>query len=230
MHLLSCIAVTAQSTGKLRLIVDPGGDFEFVLDRQYRMKQREVELGAGAHHFSIWAPARRIVDTTITVEADRMKDFFIRLPYSPEYVAYSKQLNSWQRKRNLERRIPALATFAGLIWTSLSYAKVKDAHDQLEADRADYEDNVTPADIAYLKDVTMPLHKDDFRKAQSTFHVAAGITVACAGATYYLFKRSARAQRPVFNDTEKVRFDGLVWVPGVDGGQWLTQLTIPLAR
>ena len=60
-------AVQAQTSGKLRLVVDPGDSYEFVLDHQFRMQKREVELLTGPHHFSFWAPERSIVDTTITM-------------------------------------------------------------------------------------------------------------------------------------------------------------------
>lgn len=220
----------AQAPGKLRLMVDPGTGFEFVLDHRFRLQQREVELAPGPHHFSFWAPARRVTDTTITVEPGTLRDFYIRLPYSTEYVAYNKRISAWQSSRNLQRRLPALATVGAGIWTVIRYGKLKDAKEQLDADADEYTRTVVPSDIAALKERTIPLHKDEFRKARGLFYTSAGVTLACAGLTYYLFRRTGKQEKPVFDDAEKVRFDGLVWIPGADGGQWATQLSMTLGR
>ena len=37
-------------------MVDPGHDFEFIVDHKQRMQQREVKLTEGLHSFSLWAP------------------------------------------------------------------------------------------------------------------------------------------------------------------------------
>ena len=49
---LAVTSVLAQSAGKLRLMIDPGAGYQFVLDKKYRMQQREVELSTGPHHFT----------------------------------------------------------------------------------------------------------------------------------------------------------------------------------
>jgi hypothetical protein len=101
-------ALFAQTSGKLRLFVDPGNTFEFVLDHQFRMQQRELELVEGPHHFTFWAPERQMVDTTIHVRANMTQDVSLRLPLSDEYRAY---LNEYQRYRNrqlLSRLVPAV--------------------------------------------------------------------------------------------------------------------------
>ena len=54
------ILSTAQSAGKLRFSIDPPTGYQFVLDHKVRMAQQEVELSAGPHHFSFWAPQRMV--------------------------------------------------------------------------------------------------------------------------------------------------------------------------
>src|SRR5689334_1490100 len=97
--LVAVTSLFAQTTGKLRLLIDPGSNYHFVLDHQYRMQQREVELSPGPHHFSFWAPERKVTDTTVTVEAGRSKDFILRLSYSPDYVAYQRELGAYKKER-----------------------------------------------------------------------------------------------------------------------------------
>ena len=60
--------------------------------------------------------------------------------------------------------------------------------------------------------------------------VAAGITLLCAGVTTYFYLRSAKTPKPVFHDAEKVRFDGLSWMPGPQGGEWTGGLTWNFSR
>lgn len=230
LHCACTSIASAQAPGKLRLMVDPGAGFEFVLDHRFRMQQREVELAPGPHHFSFWAPTRRVTDTTITVQSGVMKDFYIRLPYSPEYIAYNKQLSQWQAKRNLQRRLPILATAGAGVWTLVRYAKLKDAKEVLDGDRERYRLTAVPSDITKLKEVTIPQHKEEFRSERGKFYMAAGISLACAGVSYYLYRRTGKQEKPQFNDPEKVRFDGLVWLPGTDGGQWATQLSMTIGK
>ena len=109
-RMVTCIAIllacssAAQTVGKLRLMVDPGNNFQFVLDHKYRMQQREVELSTGPHHFSIWAPQRMVVDTTLIVLPDQSRDVFIRLPFSSEYGAYEQELRGMAHAGDIELR------------------------------------------------------------------------------------------------------------------------------
>ena len=60
--------------------------------------------------------------------------------------------------------------------------------------------------------------------------IASGFTLVSAGVTWYIRGRTARWEAPHFDDPEKVRFDGLSWMPGPNGGSWAAGLTIPLSR
>lgn len=223
-------AAIAQNTGTLRLLVDPGHNFEFVLDRQYRMQQREVKLGEGLHHFAFWAPERMIVDTNVFVVADRTVDFVLKLPYSPEYMQYRQELGRYETKRRVARTVPTVAIAAGLIWTGFGYANYQKARDVLEKDRENYDINVAPGSIRTLKEETIPQHNDDLRSARTGLYTSIGFTAVAAGVTYFMYRRSARWERPTLNDKQKVLFDGLTWVPTRDGGFFHAGLSIPLAR
>lgn len=227
--LMSPIAV-AQQTGTIRLIVDPGHSFQFVVDKKHRMEQREVTLSEGLHTLSIWAPERMVVDTPVFVVAGRTSDLVVRLPYSPAFLDHKRELGKFEGRRAVARSIPAVVTVGGLAWTGIALGRYGRAHKQLEADRTTYENNVQPLSIADLKENTIPQHQKEFRQARTGFYVATGFTLLSAGVTYYVFRRSAQWERPLFHDTEKVRFEGLTWVPSPQGGHWATAITIPLAR
>lgn len=186
----------AQTSGKLRLLVHPGDSYEFVVDHQFRMQQREVELTTGPHHFSFWAPKRMVVDTTLVVEEGRTKSVVLYLPYSKDYLVYQRELQQYQRTMRKYRVIPAAITGGAALFTIISYSKAKKAHDQLEEDRTAYDENRSPTRIDVLKYETIPADKDDFKKANTQYLVAAGVTALFAGATVYLYHISGKIPSP----------------------------------
>jgi hypothetical protein len=230
MLLSSASDVSAQSVGRLRLLVDPGNDFQFVVDGKYRMQQREVELSPGPHTFTFWAPQRTMKDTVLVVEAGRTRDVLLRLPFSAEYEQWQGEMERYRNDRKLRRLLPCVLTAGSLVYTAVKWDAYKKAHDQLNEDLSAYDEGYSPQAINILKDRTIPQHKDEFRNARTNFFLAAGLSTALAGATAYLFHRSAARDVPVFQDREKVRFDGLVWMPGTNGGEWHGGLTWNFAR
>lgn len=210
----------AQTSGKLRLQIDPANSFAYKLDHRFSMQQTDLELLEGAHHFSFWAPQRKLVDTTITISGGEMRTFQLRLPYSTEYLVYQRDLRSYEKTMRVMRLLPMAVTGGALFFTGFKYADMKKAHDRLEADGDAYDDATSPHAITVLKEQSVPAHADEFDKARTAFRISAGATVLFAGVTAYLRLRSTKVPKPVFRDAEKVRFDGLSWMPGPSGGAW----------
>jgi hypothetical protein len=228
-HMLPCAHVEAQTAGKLRLIIDPGSGFEFVLDHKYRMQQREVELSTGPHHFSIWAPQRMVMDTTLIVLPDQTRDVLIRLPFSAEYRAYEQELRDEKKKMWLRVALPTAVTIGAGIVAYSTFKRYRDAHDQLLADEEAYRSGADPRALDDLKSEAIPRHKDEFTDKRGLFYVSAGIFAAVAAGSAYMIIRNAKRPAPRFHDREKVKFDGLVWVPSrTDGGVWLAGLHLNL--
>lgn len=226
-HMATC--ASAQTAGKLRLMVDPGAGFEFVLDHKYRMQQREVELATGPHHFSIWAPQRMVVDTTLFVLPDQTRDVYIRLPFSNEYRAYEDELRAEKKKLWLRVALPTAATIGTGLLAYSTFRKYKDAHDQLVADEEAYRTGADPRALADLKSDVIPRHKSEFTDKRGLFYVSTGIFAAVAAGSAYMIIRNGKRPVPKFFDREKVKFDGLVWLPGMDdGGMWLTGIHLDL--
>lgn len=226
---VQAIVAGAQRTGTLRLELEPA-NATYRLDHQFALSRPEIELMEGAHHFSFWAPQRRMVDTTLTIIPGKITGFSLRLPYSTEYLVYQRNLAVWTKERRLMRLVPAVATGGALLWTALAYGGMKKAHDRLDEDRTAYGEAGSPQAVTVLKEQDIPVHKDEFAKARNQFRVAAGVAVLCAGATAWLYLRSAHRPKPVFEDKEKLRFEGLSWAPGDHGGQWTGGLTWNFAR
>lgn len=212
------------------MMIDPGHDFEFIVDHKQRMQQREVKLSEGLHSFTLWAPTRTMVDTSFFVIADRTSDLVVRLPLSPEYVEYRAVLGRFQTKKRWMRAAPLLALTGTLIWTGIAYDRYNQAANTLEEDQDLYEISVDPESIAGLKGTTIPADKEAFKDARTNLYVASAFTVLAGAATWYLFDRTAGWEVPVFEDKEKLRFDGLSWMPNAHGGLFMASLTLRLDR
>lgn len=227
--LLAPVLLVAQNTGTLRLLVDPGHNFEFIVDKKHRMQQREITLTEGLHHFSLWAPERVILDTSVFVVADRTSDLVVRLRYSAEYAAYRKELSQYKSARRKRAWTPVLLG-AGMVWTGLSAAKYIKAGDALDQAVADYGTSNEPGVIYQIKKNTIPQHNDELKKAKTSLIMGSALTVLGAGLVYYMRATTKGLQQPTFEDKEKVRFDGLAWVPDRNGAFWSATFSMPLAR
>ena len=218
-----------QATGKLRLNVQPIGSTEYVVDGKYRLHDREITLEQGAHRFLFWAPERRILDTTLTVVPDRTTEIMLELRYSQEFIAHRRAAQRYTLMHRWGRIAPpVIATGLGA-WAVASFVNYKQASDDLVDLNETYATLTVPNEINVLKDDRIPTAKDDFAKARTQFYVSSGLFVVSLGAVAYLRHVTAATQAPVFEDKEKVRFDGLVWAPAPNGGgTWAAALTIPI--
>lgn len=219
----------AQTTGQLRLVVDPGHDFQVILDGAHRMQERVLDLSEGNHRLQLWAPTRRIVDTTVYVRAGSSRELVVRLPYSAEYLEYQYALGRFRKREWLSKALPTVATAGALGWATASYVAYSKAGQQLRNDKDLYNTSSNPGEIAELKDDRIPAHQDDFRRSKVMLGVSTGVFAVAAAYTVWSYHRANKTPLPLFDDKEKVRFDGLVWLPGPDGrGVWAAGLTIPL--
>lgn len=219
----------AQTTGQLRLVVDPGHDFQVVLDGTHRLQERVLELSEGNHRLQLWAPTRRIVDTTVYVRAGSSRELMVRLPFSPEFLDHQQEVKRFRERLWLNKALPTVATVGTAAWTTVSYLNYRKAGRQLQEDKDLYSTSADPGEIAELKDERLPAHQDDFRRSKVMLGVSTGVFAVAAAWTIWSYRRADRTPLPVFDDKEKVRFDGLVWLPGPDGGGvWAAGLTIPL--
>ena len=228
-HVLMWGCAFAQSTGKLRLNVEPIGTTEYVVDGKYRMRDREITLEQGAHRFLFWAPERRILDTTLTVVPDRTTEISLQLRYSQEFIAHRQAMGRYTVMNRWGRIAPPILAAGFGAWSVVSFINYKQANDELIELSDTYGVSTVPGSISRLKDDDIPAAKDDFAKARTQFYLSTGLFAVSLGATLYLRHKLATKQPPKFEDKEKLRFDGLVWSPTPEGrGAWAARLTIPI--
>jgi hypothetical protein len=164
----------------------------------------------------------------LVVEAGRSKDIILRLPVSEEYAQYRRQLGQYQKERRYKITIPVAVT-AGLgVFAGYSFLQHKASYDQLLDDKEAYRTGNSPAALSVLKNETIPEHEADFKSDRTRFIIAGGLFGCAAAYTVYSIIKYGERPKPVFEDKEKIKFDGLVWLPGERGGQLLMGLHINL--
>lgn len=219
----------AQSTGTLRILCEPAGSCEYLLDGRHRKKDRELSLMEGPHRFVFWAPERRVLDTTLMVMPNALREARIQLRYSEEFIAYNRKLRRFQRDdRWLRYGTPVLAAGAGA-WFGVSLWRTVDAQRAVDDLAEAYRTSASPAGIAELKRTDIPEANRELRQARTMAFVSGGALALSGAALWYVRSVRSKRQPPVFEDKERARFEGLAWMPAHDGhGAWMASLTLPL--
>jgi hypothetical protein len=218
----------AQSTGQLRFRFEPDRGMQYVLDGKYRLGDRELTLEEGRHTFTFWAPERLMMDTAFTVEPGITKDVLVRLRYSQEYVDHRRALERYASQQRIGRIWLPAATIGAGAWSTVAWIQLAKAYSTL----LDLEDSYTtladPDRIEALKTTDLPNAQSDLRNSRTHAYVATGVFAVSAAATVLLRKKLAARSEPVFQDSERIRFEGLVWHPGMQRGTWAAALSIPI--
>lgn len=203
--------------GEVQLIVHPMERVEYLLDGKERRKATSqwLRLDTGTHHLVFWAPVRQMWDTTLHIaNGDRI---LLRknLALTDEYVAHRKQVGRMGRNKFLLKVVPVV----GVLVAGNATLKARTRHDeayaelkQLEASYATLTDR--PA-LAYLKNVNLPQagqRVDDTRRDMLVLGATTGVAIL---ATVYGFWKASKLVRPVHEDKERLRFEGLSWSPPI---------------
>lgn len=171
-----------------------------------------------------------MLDTTFMVLAGTTRELRVQLHYSAEYIAYRRRADHYTRNtRWLRYGPPVLALGAGA-WAGASIKRAIDARKDLDALSDEYSASSYPAGIRELKGERIPEANKELRDARTMAYISSGVFVASVATVWWTQRMLKRSTAPVFEDKEKLRFDGLVWVPSTHGGggTWLAGLTLPI--
>ncbi|HEY0978980.1 MAG TPA: hypothetical protein VGE21_16030 [Flavobacteriales bacterium] len=224
----AALAASAQE-GEVRILVQPWKQTEFVLDGAQRMGATPaLLLPEGPHNLVFWAPHCSLWDTTVAVKAGERIELRKVLKRTPEYLAHERDLAKASFKKAALRYIPLTATIAFGAWALAARNKHDQAYDELQQAASAYHTTNSPGIIAYDKAVTLPAAKERLQDTRNTLVLSVGLCGTAALATVYGFLRAAKVRTPEYQDKEKLRFEGLVFVPDARGGMLMTGLTLPL--
>jgi hypothetical protein len=215
--LLLLRAACGQDKGRVRFFIDPGHNFEYVLDSTERLNEKVLELTTGPHNFVFWAPSRAMVDTTILIDEGE-QSFYLRLPSSISYMAHQREMDSFRKKVFLQRSLPALLTLGAGVWAGVAFGRYSKANSDLENLYDRYQTENVPNRIRALKNEEIPAAKDEFDSAKSQFTIATSVFAFGVIGTAYAFHRTKGLEAPIFQDKAKLEFDGIVYLPDNRGG------------
>jgi hypothetical protein len=222
--------VMAQGKGEIQLHVAPHGSMEYVLDGKERLSNRALVLPAGEHRFTFWAPDRSIVDTTLLILADTSIAFYKTLAPSPEFVAFQQQQRKVRRARTSLRILPLAATLVSGVFTAVAYNAYSESRTLLQDAEASYTTLRDPNAITLLKEKELPRLQTEHDAAARRVGWLTAITSVAALGTVWSFIKAAQVDDAPYEDKERIRFEGLVWLPGSTGGHLYAGFTIPLSR
>lgn len=218
----------AQGKGTIELKVAPFKGMEYILDGKERLHHPALVLPAGEHRFVFYAPDRQVLDTVLRIVADTSMVFKKVLPATVAYRTYMDERRKVAQGRFFYRAVPLLATAVGCVFIANGKKQSTEAYDALVAAEDSYAVSRSPSGIDALKDEQLPVLQRDLDDANKKLGLALGFTSVAAVATVLGFIKSASLEDPVYEDREKIKFDGLVWLPGQQGGTVQFGMTIPI--
>jgi hypothetical protein len=209
-------------------MLDPPQGYKYLLDGKQHGQEAVLKLLPGSHNLVLWAPQRRMLDTTFLVQEDRVLLLSLRLPLSDEYLRYGQQLENYRVQQQVRVFLPSLVGAGALVWTVLSARSYIKLADQLKDAEESYTSLSVPSEIRKLKTETIP-ELQDKTDQKSTQLFIAGTTLAASAAVVGYFLHQRRNSEPApFEDREKLRFEGLGWAPGHGSGVWQAGLSLPI--
>jgi hypothetical protein len=215
-----CISARAQTpaTGTVRLALEPRSQVQYVLDGARRAWAEELVLPAGEHHFTFWAPNCSLRDTTIMVRAGSETKVDLRLQLSAEYL----ELERWKKRTFIARTalwaIPAAGVAIFGTRSVVSKVEQDDTYNDLIKARDAYASTTNSAFIVQLKTSTIPQLERKLAEQTKRLNDHLSWTAICAGAALAGAAIGETLRPPDYQDHDRLKFEGLVWVPGVGGG------------
>ena len=221
----------SQDSAEVRFGVHPYNQVEYILDGVERLKQVEypaARFTEGDHRLLFWAPNCSILDTTLHVVGGVDMTLRKALKQSPEYLAYKRERSHVWLQKAMWRSLPLLFTVSFGI-KSFSDKKAHDqAYEDLHVLRDNYATMLSPNDIELAKTKTIPAAQNELDATRRQLTMSLALCGVGAAATVYGFIRTGKLSYPEYEDKEKIRFDGMAWIPTAQGGMYLAQLSIPL--
>jgi hypothetical protein len=221
--------VHAQEQGTVQLLVQPWHRVQLILDGKERISQvSELKLSGGMHNLRFWSPGFMMWDTSLTVEPGQVIMLRKVLVHSPEHKRYQDEHSAMARKKAFWKYVPSAATLCLGIFALKAKSSHDAAYEHLHELEADYAFNNVPSAIRVLKQTEIPEAQIELDRTRKVMVTRIALCGAAAAATVYGFIHAHRLKYPDYEDREKTRFEGIVWVPGSEGGTWYAGITLPI--
>jgi hypothetical protein len=222
------IVTFSSAQGTVRYFINPADRIEEKLDGKLQSRVATRQLDPGAHRFTFYAKGFQLLDTVVNIEQDAILDLRYVLKVDPDHQRFRDAEKVRQNGRVLWVYTPAAFTVGGLAWTLNAMKKESEAYDALKASEASYSTLNSPSQVQALKDEVIPSQEQALEDAQRAVLTASVFTGTMAAVTIYGLIRSSHRKVPAFEDRQKLRFDGIAWVPNGSSGIMLAGLTVLL--
>lgn len=198
--------------GALKLFVKPGGDFFIQVDGSEPQQAHILNLSDGEHHLAVWSYGYEVMDTVLTVVANETTKVYLELSKSPAYQEHERLANKYQKQKVAYQVYTSGFLAASAIATTIFYVRQNGQFNEFESLSKDYRNSTDPQEILKLKGELEEV-SDNQQRNLRYFQVGVPVTIVAAGLTYWGFRKSAGMEQPVYNDPNRLRFQGVSFTP-----------------
>lgn len=202
-------------TGWVKFSIYPVDRYQCKVDGVIQPKGTSgVQLTEGSHRLSFHAPRMSLWDTIVHVVADSVivvrKVLLASLEYK-EFIARDKGVSY---KKAMFVGVPMLATVTTGAICFFAFREFREARSSVEFLQTSYVGLGDPTDVMNwrMRDVPDALQRQDESLQRAYFW--GGAAVASSVLLYIGARKASRLERPVFEDKEGLRFQGITYVPG----------------
>src|SRR5690606_21069114 len=180
------------------------------------------------HRFVFWAPNHSLLDTLLHVKAGPSMELRKVLKPTPEYLAHRRVHNRVFLKKSAWRGVPLLLTLGcGLkVWGD--HRAHDQAWDDLRVLQARYAVFASPQQIQRTKQIDLPAAQAQLDQTRQDLQVSLALCGVGVLASVYGFMRAGKLEYPTYEDRERIRFEGLAWLPMHEGGMYVAGMSMPI--
>lgn len=207
--------VALAQTGWVKFNVFPVERYQCKVDGELLSKGTSgVELPQGPHRISFYSPRMTVWDTVVQVIPDSVIVLRKVLTASVEYRNFIRMDRNVSYKKSMLVGLPLLATLgSGTAWL-FAHREFREARSSVEELQASYAGLDTPADVVIWRERDVPDAIERQDKGLQRTYVWGGVTVVSGAVLFLMARKAARLERPVFEDKEGLRFQGISYIPG----------------
>jgi hypothetical protein len=196
-------------TGKVKLVVYPGHNYQVIVNNEKKVVSREIELPVGKNNIKLWAPTKSIKDVDVMVIADSTITLKITLEASNEFATYEVK-NYEVRKKTAWIQGPPIVVSVGLgAYTLAKYISYRKDYKALEESVTLYNDAQITGSIAGIK-TDIAAQNEAFSKSKNQFIIGGALFGVSIVGTYFALRYAKGIEVPVFKDKAKIEFDNIL--------------------
>lgn len=210
-----CSVSACAQTGWVKFSIYPVDRYQCKVDGILQPKGTSgVQLSKGSHRLFFHAPKMSMWDTVVHVIPDSTVLIKKVLVASQEYKEYMRLNRNISYRKSILVGLPMLATIgSGTAWF-FAFREFREARSSVRSLQSSYTGLDDPIDVVNWRGRDVPDAVDRQDESLQRTYFFGGATVVSGVLLYLAARKASRLERPLFEDKEGFRFQGISYVPG----------------